>query len=151
MARMHARVRGKAGSSRPALKANPDWVQMDKQEVTDLVVKLGKEGKTTSQIGMILRDQYGIPLVTIVTGKKITQILNDAGLTQEIPEDLMNLIRKAVTVRTHLKENKKDFHSKKNLERIESKVRRLVKYYRRTKKLPADWRYAPETAALLVK
>jgi small subunit ribosomal protein S15 len=33
----------------------------------------------------------------------------------------------------------------------ESKIKRLVKYYRRTKKLPKDWRYDPEQAVLIIR
>ncbi|MBR9707361.1 MAG: 30S ribosomal protein S15 [Candidatus Diapherotrites archaeon] len=151
MARMHARVGGKAGSTRPATREAPDWVTIDKNEIVELIVKMGKEGKPSSQIGLVLRDQYGISLTKSVTGKKINEILAENNLSPEIPEDLMNLITKAVKVRSHLKENKHDAHSKHNLQRIESKVRRLVKYYRRTGRLPAEWRYASDTAALLVR
>jgi small subunit ribosomal protein S15 len=35
--------------------------------------------------------------------------------------------------------------------KIESKIRRLVKYYTKNNVLPEGWRYDPKTAALLVK
>ena len=95
-------------------------------------------------IGIILRDQYGIPLVKQVTGKKIVQILREHGLEPEIPEDLANLIRRAIRVRRHLEEHPKDYHSKRGLQLIESKIRRLEKYYKREGVLPPDWRYEPE-------
>lgn len=50
---------------------------------------------TPSQIGIFLRDQHGIPLVTSVTGSKVLRILKGAGLAPEIPEDLYFLIKKA--------------------------------------------------------
>jgi len=115
------------------------------------LIKLGKEGVSSSLIGLILRDQYGIPDVKLITGKKITEILEDNDMKPKYPEDLLNLIRKAVRIRKHLEENKKDYHSKRGLELTESKIKRLVKYYRRTKKLPEDWRYDPEKAALIVR
>jgi len=34
---------------------------------------------------------------------------------------------------------------------LESKIRRLIKYYVKNKKLPADFKYEPERAKLLVE
>ncbi len=83
----------------------PGWVEYSTEEIEEIILKLRKEGKSSSVIGVILRDQYGIPDVKSVTGMKITHILEKHGQTEEYPEDLMNLIRKAVNIREHLKEN----------------------------------------------
>ncbi|BDZ67278.1 30S ribosomal protein S15 [Methanobacterium ferruginis] len=129
----------------------PEWVEYSTEEIEEIILKLRKEGKSTSVIGVILRDQYGIPDVKSVTSMKITQILEKHGQTEEYPEDLMNLIRKAVNIREHLKENPKDLHTKRGLQLVESRIRRLVKYYTREGVLPEGWRYDPKKAALLVK
>ena len=129
----------------------PAWLEMTEEEIVELIVKLHREGQSTSQIGIILRDQYGIPSTKTVLGKKITEILKDNGTEFEYPEDLLNLIKRAVNIREHLEENPKDLHSKRGLMIIESKIRRLVKYYTRNNVLPEGWRYDPKTAALLVK
>ena len=83
--------------------------------------------------------------------KQITEILKDNGTEFEYPEDLLNLIKRAVNIREHLEENPKDLHSKRGLMTIESKIRRLVKYYTKNNVLPEGWRYDPKTAALIVK
>ena len=70
---------------------------------------------------------------------------------QEYPEDIMNLIKRAVNIRDHLKENPKDLHSKRGLTIIESRIRRLASYYVNEGALPGGWRYNPKEAALLVK
>ena len=129
----------------------PEWVEYSTEEIEELILKLTKEGNSTSKIGIVLRDQYGIPDVKLITGQKITKILekHDQGL--EYPEDLMNLIRRAVNIRDHLEENPKDLHTRRGLRIIESKIRRLVKYYTREGVLPEGWRYDPRSAALLVK
>ncbi|HDI10286.1 MAG TPA: 30S ribosomal protein S15, partial [Euryarchaeota archaeon] len=129
MARMHARKRGRSGSTRPYRTSPPEWVKYTPEEVEDLIVKLSKEGVPPSQIGIILRDQYGIPRAKLITGKRITKILKEKGLLQDIPEDLMNLIKRAVNLREHLDKHPKDLHSRRGLILIESKIRRLVKYY----------------------
>ncbi|MBC7119946.1 MAG: 30S ribosomal protein S15, partial [Methanobacteriaceae archaeon] len=69
----------------------------------------------------------------------------------EYPEDLINLMKKAVNIREHLKEHPKDLHSRRGLQLVESKIRRLVKYYVRKGVLPEGWKYDPEKAALIVK
>jgi small subunit ribosomal protein S15 len=129
----------------------PDWIEYSTEEIEELILKLTKEGNSTSKIGVILRDQYGIPDVKAVTGMKITQILEKHDQALEYPEDLMNLIRKAVNVRDHLEENPKDLHTRRGLQLMESRIRRLVKYYVREGVLPQGWRYEPKKAALLVK
>lgn len=129
----------------------PEWTEYSNEEIEELVLKFRKEGKSTSVIGVILRDQYGIPDVKTVTGNKITAILVKHGQSEEYPEELINLIKKAVNIRDHLIENQKDLHTKRGLRIIESKIRRLVRYYVRESVLPEGWRYDPKTAALLVK
>lgn len=129
----------------------PEWIEYSNEEIEELILKLTKEGNSTSMIGIVLRDQYGIPDVKLVTGEKITKILEKHGQGLEYPEDLMNLIRKAVNIRDHLTENPKDLHTRRGLRIIESRIRRLVKYYTKEGVLPEGWRYDPRSAALLVK
>ena len=130
---------------------NPEWVEQRPEEIEELIVKLYRDGQSTSQIGITLRDQYGIPSTKTVLGEKITDILEKNGIVFDYPEDLLNLIKRAVNIREHLEENPKDIHSRRGLTKIESRIRRLVKYYTRNNVLPEGWRYDPKTAALLVK
>lgn len=148
---MHARKKGKSGSTRPSVKVKPEWIQYSKEETSELVIKLFKEGKTISEIGGILRDQYGIPSVKTVTGKSISKILNAEKLLPKWPEDLMNLFKKAVKLKRHLATNKADKINARQLQLAESKIKRLVSYYKSTKRIPADWHYKTEEAALLIK
>ena len=151
MARIHARKRGKAGSKRPSTRTVPRWVRYKKNEVEKLVIKLAKEGKSTSEIGLILRDQFGIPSVKLVTGKTTSQIMKENNLYPKYPEDFFNLLKQAVKLRDHLLKNKRDYTSKRGLELLESKIRRLGKYYIKKGLLPKDWKYDPEQAKLLVQ
>lgn len=151
MARMYARKRGKHGSKKPPIKIPPRWVKYKKEEVEKLVVKLAKERYSSAMIGTILRDQFGIPDVKAITGKSISQIMKENHLYPQIPEDLLNLLKKAVSLREHLETHKKDKHSKHGLELLESKIRRLIKYYIRKGVLPEEWKYEPERAKLLIQ
>ncbi|MEM4633763.1 MAG: 30S ribosomal protein S15, partial [Candidatus Anstonellaceae archaeon] len=89
--------------------------------------------------------------VQSLCGKPISDILRKGGVKLEYPEDLLNLIKRAVNMREHLKSNRSDKHNRTKLIHVESKIGRLVKYYTKTGRLPAGWKYDPETAALLVK
>ena len=149
MARIYARKRGKSGSTKPLIPAQ--WVSYSAEEVERLVVKLAKDGLQPAQIGLVLRDQYGIPSVRALAKKSLTKILGDNKLLPKIPQDLFNLLVKAVRLRAHLDKNKRDVHSRRGLELLESKIRRLVKYYVGSGKLPEDWRYDPESAKLIVE
>ena len=151
MARIHARKRGKAGSKRPSRKTPPKWIRYKKNEIEKLVIKLAKEGNSSSMIGLILRDQFGVPSVNEITGKTISVIMKENKFYPEIPEDLFNLLKQAVNLRNHLEKNRKDYTSKRGLELLESKIRRLSKYYVKQKILPEDWKYSPEKAKLLVQ
>ena len=139
------------GSKRLPFKVVPRWVKHNKEDVEKLVLKLAKERYSGAQIGMVLRDQYGIPDVKAITGKSISQILESGGISYEIPEDMMNLLKKAVNLRAHLENNKPDKLSKHGLENLESKIRKLGKYYSKKGKLAKDWKYDPELSKLLVQ
>ncbi|HIQ32613.1 MAG TPA: 30S ribosomal protein S15 [Methanothermococcus okinawensis] len=151
MARMHARKRGASGSKKPLRTEPPKWVTMTPEEVESKVVELAKKGYQSAMIGLILRDTYGIPDVKLITGKSISDIMKEHNVYPEVPEDLLNLMKRAVNLRNHLENHPKDLHSKRGLQLIESKIRRLVKYYRRKKVLPENWKYTPEIAKLLVE
>lgn len=151
MARMHSRKKGKAGSRKPADKKVPKWVEYKKPEVEKIILKLRKEGNSAASIGLILRDRYGIPSVKAVTGRKVVAILRDAEEYPEMPEDMLNLMRKAVQIMAHLEKNRQDKYSKRGLQITESKIRRLGKYYVRKGVLAPDWKYKPEQAKLLVQ
>jgi small subunit ribosomal protein S15 len=150
MARMYSRKRGKSGSHRPAEKKAP-WVKYKPEEIAEIVVKLAKTGNSSAEIGTILRDQYGVPLSRVVGEKKISKILKEHNLAPVLPEDILNLIKKAVKLRTHLSRNKHDRYSKRGLELTESKIRRLSRYYINSRVLPNTWKYDHEKAKLLVK
>jgi len=151
MARMHSGARGKSGSKRPLKKSVPLWVTYKQKETEMIIAKLAKEGKTTAEIGTILRDTYGIPDVRLIFKKKILEIMVEKGISPEIPEDLLSLIRKSVLVRKHMGLNKKDMTAKHGLQLTESKIKRLVKYYKRTGRLAETWKYDPQRAGFFMK
>ncbi len=151
MARMYSRKKGKSGSKKPIKSKKPTWVRYDKKEVELLVTKLAKEGKTMSEIGTILRDSYGIPAVELITGRSIAATLNEKKATAGIPEDLLALLRRAMLIRKHAENNKQDMTALRGLQLTESKIKRLIKYYKRTSKLAPDWKYDPKQIGIYAK
>ncbi|GFN41788.1 MAG: 30S ribosomal protein S15 [Nitrososphaerota archaeon] len=148
MGRMHTHRRGKSHSIRPVIMRSPSWISQDSKQIEELVVKYAKDGLTSSQIGIKLRDQHAIPLVKSVTKKTVMQILEENKLKPEIPEDLDNIVKKAVGLQKHLKSNKKDFRNVRSLELIEAKVHRLTVYYKKTGQLAKNWKYKSVVAQL---
>ncbi|MEM3494052.1 MAG: 30S ribosomal protein S15 [Thermoplasmata archaeon] len=144
MSRIHSSRKGKHSSKRPPVKENPSWVPLSKEEVEQKIVSLAKSGVSPPVIGMILRDQYGVPSVKLATGKSVSQILREHNLYPQIPPDLAALIEKANNVKEHLKKHRKDYSNKRGLTLVESKIRRLAKYYIREGLLPPTWSYTSE-------
>ncbi len=151
MARMHIRRKGKSCSKHPLVTENPEWVPLSATEIEDLIVKMAKDGITSAKIGLNLRDQYGVPNVKLATGKTVTDIMKEKGLMSALPEDLSNLMRRAIALNVHLKNNRGDISNKRGLQLIEAKIRRLERYYKKNGVLPADWKYSLSTAELMLK
>jgi small subunit ribosomal protein S15 len=151
MARIHAHRKGKSGSTRPFLKTNPEWVAMEKAEIEETIFRLHQEGLSAAGIGIRLRDGFGVPSVRLATGRSVLEILRSKGAKFSLPEDLVGLIRRAASLQTHLKEHAKDLSNKRGLQLIESKIRRLSRYYKDRGVIPAEWDYSLKLAELQVK
>ena len=148
MGRMHTHNHGKAHSIRPIELKKPDWLKMESKEIEELIVKYAKEGMASSLIGIKLRDQHAIPLVKPIINKTILQVLKENDLVSEIPEDLNNIVLKAVNLQKHLKENKSDNRNVRSLELIEAKVHRLATHYKKKGIISKKWKYKSVVAQL---
>ncbi|MEA2071652.1 MAG: 30S ribosomal protein S15 [Asgard group archaeon] len=151
MARMHSRRRGKSGSTRPPHATIPEWVTQSKEEIEEKIVDLAKQGLSSAQIGAVLRDTYGIPSVKLCYKEKISEIMKKHDVYPEFPEDFRNLVSKALALRRHLDAHPKDKHSRYGLQKIESKIRRLQKYYKNKGLIPESFKYDPKAAASIVR
>lgn len=149
MARLYSRRKGKSGSKKPVKRVKQSWIRYTDKEIEQLVTKLAKQGFSQSKVGIALRDIYGIPDVKTLTGKSIGTILKENKLISEIPEDVLNLMKRETMIHKHLEANKKDKTALRGLQLTESKIKRLVKYYKTTGKLPSTWKYDREQAKLL--
>lgn len=138
-------------SSKPVRDAAPEWIPLLPREAEAKVVELAKEGKQPAVIGLILRDSYGVPSVQELTGKKIVQIMKDAGVSGAMPQELQNLVRRSISLQEHLAANPRDLHNLRGLELMESRIRGLAKYYKERGEIGVDWNYERSSARLLVE
>ena len=150
---MHTRRRGSSGSDRPAADEPPEWSDVDADTIEDRVVELAEQGYDPSEIGVRLRDEgvqgTPVPDVKLATGKKLTEILEENDARSEIPEDLRNLMERAIRLHDHMEENPTDHQNKRSLQNTEAKIRRLVNYYRGDK-LDDEFTYSPDKARDLI-
>ncbi len=146
--RLHSHNYGKSHSTRPLNPKSPSGITLEPKEVEELIIKYGKDDLSASQIGVKLRDQHSIPLVKPIIKKTITKVLEENDLKTELPEDLNNIVKKAIGLQKHLKSNKGDNRNVRSLELIEAKVHRLSVYYKKTGRIPQKWKYKSLIAQL---
>ena len=151
MARMHSKGKGTSGSSKPNIDTAPSWSESDKGTVEELIIKYANEGHSSAKIGTLLRDMHAVPDVRLVMGERISQTLSRNDLESKYPEDMMNLMRKALSLIDHLSSNKKDLHNRRQLELCESRLRRLARYYVGTGRIPSTWAYKRDQLRLMVE
>ena len=150
---MHTRRRGSSDSDKPAADEPPEWSDVDADAIEARVVELAEQGHSPSEIGLKLRDEgvqgTPIPNTKLATGKKVTEILEENDADPELPEDLRNLMERAVRLRDHMTENPGDHQNKRALQNTQSKIRRLVDYYRGDE-IEADFTYSYDKAVALL-
>jgi len=127
----------------------PEWSDVDEDAIEDRIVELAEQGFDPSQIGLKLRDEgvqgTPVPDVSLATGKSVTEILEENDARADVPEDLRNLMEKAVRLRDHVNENGQDHQNRRALQNTESKIRRLVDYYQGDE-LDEDFKYSYDVA-----
>lgn len=148
MARIHAHTHGRSHSTRPSSHNLPSWVSNNSSDLSSIIIQFSKDGLSPSEIGTKLRDVHGVPLAKQILGKSITHILTDNNIVTELPEDLSQLVKKALGLQKHLRAHNTDRRNIRSLELIEAKIHRLSKYYKRIGKLQKKWKYAAIIAQL---
>jgi len=109
----------------------PVWLKYTKDEVEAIILKLADKGLTAEKIGLVLRDQYGIPKVKIYD-LKISKILKEKQKYQE-PTNI-NLKTKLQKIIDHYKKNKQDKNSERSLMITKAKLKKRDDYAKKKKK-----------------
>ena len=148
MARIHSHRHGKSHQTRPTSRSTPSWVTYGSDETKAAILKLSKDGLTPSEIGLALRDDYGVPLVKTLLHESITKVLAEGKATPKLPQDLKDLMDRAARIQKHLTAHKGDRKNVHSLELAEAKIYRLSKYYKERGMLPKDFKYTAVVAQL---
>ena len=147
---MHSKKQGKSKSRKPVTEAAVA-PEIGNDEIMKIIEGHAKKGMSQTLIGQRLRDENGVRYIKHATGKRLGVILAGMGYKQQIPQDLMDLMKKAVSINNHLSTNAHDTDNRTRMKKIESKIWRLTKYYIGAGRLPNTWRYDPKQAELLIK
>ena len=105
----------------------PAWLKLKEPELKKIIAELA-EKHSPSQIGMILRDQYGVPS-TKLYGKKLKQYLKEAGIERN--EDLEAVEKKFNKIKEHLKTNITDRKAKHKMQKAQSRLNKLRRYFKK--------------------
>ena len=93
-------------------ESKPSWVNMKPAELERIVVDLAKKGTPLAKIGLILRDQHGVPKAKILS-KKISQIIKEANI--ELKTDKKIIDSKIEKIKAHISKNKHDYPAHRSL------------------------------------
>ena len=102
----------------------PSWLKFTEKEVRELILKIAEKEPSTEKIGLILRDQYGIPKSKIY-GIKIKNILNE----KYIEPSIINLENKLQKIINHYKKNKQDKKAERSLIITKAKLKKRKDYH----------------------
>lgn len=105
-------------------KTQAEWMKMKPAEVEKLVVEMANKGMSAEKIGLVLRDQHGIPKVRLF-GKKMSKILSENKIESNAEEK--NVLNNIETLKVHLEKNKKDQPAKRSLTTNLSRLRKFNK------------------------
>jgi small subunit ribosomal protein S15 len=107
------------------LAEKPVWLKVSEEELKKIIAELA-EKYPPAQIGLILRDQYGIPTARLY-GKKLSHYIKEIGKYNEKME-LENISKKVEKIEEHFKKNPQDKRTKHKLQKAKSRVEIKKRY-----------------------
>ena len=103
----------------------PVWLKYTEDEVKSIILKLAEKGLTSEKIGLVLRDQYGIPK-TKLYNIKLSQVLKEKGKYEE--PTVINLTRKLEKLTAHNKKHHGDKKTERSLIITKAKLKKRQEY-----------------------
>lgn len=118
-------------SSKSTLK-KPVWLKYTETEVKEIILKIIEKNPeiTSEKIGLVLRDNYGIPK-TKIYGFRISQVLKESN--KYVSPDEKNLTKKAEKLEKHLAKNHGDKKTRRSFITTRAKLKGLTDYLARKK------------------
>lgn len=96
-------------------EAKASWVTAKPEEIKKQIIELAKQGLTANKIGLVLRDQHGIPRARVL-GIRIGQVLREANAWKDAEAEVRE--KKIETISKHAAHHKHDYKSIRSLTRI---------------------------------
>ena len=106
----------------------PIWLKYTEEEVKAIILKLANKGLTAEKIGLVLRDQYGIPNIKLY-GIKMKKTLESKGNYEE--PTTKNLDEKLQKIIGHYKKNKQDKNAERSLIITKAKLKKRTDYHKK--------------------
>lgn len=100
------------------------WVTAKPEEIKKQIIELAKQGLTSEKIGLVLRDQHGIPRAKLL-GLKIGKILHEANLWRDSENEHME--KKIEILSKHGAQHKHDYKAQRSLVRNMARHKLLKK------------------------
>lgn len=107
-----------------AKESKSEWVKLKPEEIEKLIIDLAEKGTPPEKIGLILRDQHGIPKAKLL-GKKIGQILRENNI--KIDSERKNIENKIERLKTHFARHKHDYIAQRRMVQKASRVKKMEK------------------------
>ena len=109
----------------PAKKTKKtDWIKTKPEEVEKIIVELGHKNTPPEKIGLILRDEYGIPKAKMF-GKKISQTLKKHKI--EINSEHNNISKKIDNLSKHFEKHSHDYTAQRSIVKYRARLNKLKK------------------------
>lgn len=103
----------------------PVWLKYTDKEVKAIILKLAEKGLTSEKIGLVLRDQYGIPKTKLYK-IKIGKVLKENKKYQDSTYKNLNI--KLEKIIKHFEKNKQDKKSERALIITKAKFKKIKDY-----------------------
>ncbi|MEN9625987.1 MAG: hypothetical protein RL557_315 [archaeon] len=104
----------------------PVWLKYSEDEVRSIILKLADKGLTAEKIGLVLKDQYGIPKVKLYNFK-IKDVLKDR--FQE--PTILNLQKKVEKITAHNQRYRNDKKAGRAMIITKAKLKKRSEYQER--------------------
>jgi len=116
-----------AKTKKSAKMEKPVWLKLSEDDMKKIISELAGKHQP-AQIGLILRDQYGIP-TTKIFGKRLSVYLKELGI--ETKADLVNAEKKFDKLKEHMKKHITDKKAKHKSQKAHSNLIKLKQYHSR--------------------
>ncbi len=103
-------------------ESKTDWVKQKPEEIEKIIVDLARKGTPPEKIGLVLRDQHGIPKAKLL-GKKIGHILRANKI--EVNSEHVNFSRKVENLRKHFGKHKHDYTAQRRIIQHSASIRKI--------------------------